>query len=214
MGSYTNVLKLYKPEPIEFVDVETQLNNNLNIIDEAAKYLLEYKYTDTISINSNPDLIKKTGYKYFKSYSNSHWYYNGNETVQDNRAHVDTWVSAAPYFAAGWRSVSGFPLHYCVVNSEGTIKEIHWMGRIEKTDGSAITKNIATTVLTGLPAEVVPSKTRFSLNYSGDTASNFSMTRTGFLIGGTCSIFTMGDDPPSGQRYIDFGSVKYLIGDS
>lgn len=106
MGTYTNPYLLYKPNGGDVVDVETQLNRNLDIIDTKSKLIYDYYGTDIQSITTS-DLDKSIFAKYYKTHSNSVVYIKtDNLPLMDSRGYNPEWEDFA--FLNGWNAAPGY----------------------------------------------------------------------------------------------------------
>lgn len=212
MGSNTTNFGLYKPSSPELVDVETHLNNQLRILDAECKSLLEYLVTDVASIEADPSIVKKVGYKWFKRATNAQFYWNSSGGVsQDLYGRVHSWIPADPYLDSGWKSYAPDPLFLCLVTGSASTSEVHWDGCLMKSDESTITANSNFNVMTGFPSGYRPTVNKYFMQDAGNTASQYSMARVLIQSIGEVEVYRYGASPSGTENKIDFGGIKYTL---
>lgn len=131
MGTLTSPYKFYKPDGGDVVDAETQLNRNLDIVDQKFKIVYDYAGTDVSSVNTS-DLDKSIFAKYYKTHSNTVGYIDTSGQIRlDSRAVVPQFEDFA--FLNGWNAIPGVdsPVGFVVETDEaGAIKYIRLTGSI------------------------------------------------------------------------------------
>jgi hypothetical protein len=216
MGTYTNNLKLYKPDPTEFVDVDVQLNANWTIIDKNIKRFLEYEYTT----DPVPDVVDAIGRPHFyKAYSNSitTYFKASNQFVQgDSLASVGTWIAAAGLLQAGWIEVPEMPLYYRIIKKPGgTPTEIEWSGAFINNDSVTIDANVVMNFFDvgAVPVSARPANNKYFNVHAGNTATNYSFARVIFGTDGAAQIKRYGANPtsPGAENRIELTGIKYAL---
>src|SRR5688572_16892397 len=177
MGSLTTTFEFYKPDPEEAVDPETQLNRFLREVDKLAKHMLEYGITDVESISDDPAIEKRDGYRWFKFFSNSFWYYLNGDTHQDAYAHVDNWVSLVPYLHADYEAVEDQPPLYSIESSTGATTIVHMQGAVVRSDGASIVTNTTFNLFTAMPSDIRPTVNKYFMLEAGNTVAQYSIAR-------------------------------------
>lgn len=218
MGNYTTKLQLYKPAATEFVDVETQLNRNWDIADEAVKRLLEWEYStvQTPDISETPDRAH-----FYKTYSNSTFMYFQSSQLwwQDPTAAVYPWVSAKSFLQPGWLEHPDLPLFYRIVKkaSGAVTTQIEWTGAIITQYPDPVTIDVNTNMVVmdvgAMPTAIRPTVAKYFDQYAGNTAANYSIARLFFNSSGSVEIKRYGSNPtsPGDENRIEFTGVKYNI---
>jgi hypothetical protein len=213
MGIYTPNLNLYKPAASEFVDVETQLNRNWDIADDAVKKLFEYKYSnDTIPDTSN-SVIRQ---RFYKTYSNSlvNYFQLSSTWIQDSVAFVSSWVNASSLFQNGTEeSNPNDPVFYRIIKkSGGTTTEIEWTGSFWAGGGNMDLNSNILNVMT-LPASVTPTVSKYFDCYAGNCSSDYSFARVVFLSAGTVEYKRYGSNTQTAdtEKRIDLTGIKYNL---
>ena len=210
MGTYTGTLKFYKPDPTEFVDVETQLNRNWDITDKAFKRLLEYEYTTL----QTPDIVDSVDRaRFYKSYSNSAMAYfrPSNIFYQDPGAYVASWSSMSQYLTNSYVPHPDFGLHVRTVESSFTsTKEIEWTGAVW-LGGSNLPVNTTVSFASGIPSVYRPVTAKYFMVYGGNTASDFSVARIAIFTDGVMQFTRYGAaaGATSDDNKIEFTGIKF-----
>lgn len=212
MGEYTENLKLYKPDPTEFIDVDVQLNRNWDIVDKDIKQLLEWEYSTETSPNITDS---KSRSKFFKSYSNSLQMYfkSGNFFWQGPSNPVMPWVSGSSWLNTGWSEHSDSKLFVRrnERKSPATKVEIEWVGAIW-TGGTLIPANTNFTLMTAgsIPETYRPGKSCYFTMWAGNTSSNYSFYRLFIGSNGSMLARRIGSDPSSSEENrLELVGVKY-----
>lgn len=215
MGTYTAELKLYKPDPNEFVDVETQLNRNWDIADKSVRRLMEYEYSN-LSVpdaGSTPD-----NSRFYKSYSNSFMALDRTNNVyfQDTTAFVSEWKKALVNNTDQFEA-SGFPLYYRVIKKNGgTTTEIEWTGAFDEL-GTPMQLNTNVVQVMILPAETIPQVTKYFTVNAGNATNSYSIARLAFASGaaGTADMgykrYGAAAGTSSSENRIELTGIKYCI---
>lgn len=219
MGSYTNLLRYYKPVAEEVVDVEQQLNYNWDITDLQAKRLLEYEYVTT----QNPNVVGALSRsRFYKEYSNSiQTYFKSSPDFfwQDPVAFNAAWTDASALIAGGGGGYSACPnlppAYRIIQKSGGTTAEVEWSGAFWQ-DGSnfGIGINFTVCVAGTLPVSIRPVVTKYFDMWAGNTTTDFCIGR--LLIGndGRMEFKLYGVDVPSGnsvENRLEFTGVTYNV---
>lgn len=172
MGNYTTNQRFYQSNPTELVDVNQDLNYNLRRADERVKPLVEYQWTDVESI-SQSDVPKDIGFRYFKTYTNSIWNWQGDGIFQDGNGQIAIWQFASLTFESGYKSrdLEANRIAYAVHDNFCT-----WRGILVKTDGSDLDLNTSVNVLTP-PDSVLPITSKYVMVYGGNSTGDFQCAR-------------------------------------
>jgi hypothetical protein len=217
MGTYTTNLKLYKPDPNEFVDVDVQLNANLNIADEAVKRLLDYEFSNV----QFPDVseMRTPRARFFRQFSNSvvTYFKASNLWLQDSAVGVPGFTQESNWLSEDYRYFPpGMDLAARLVKKVGgSTAEVEWTGAFWEIGG---TMELNTTI-TMVPAGGIPSQFRPTVNkyfdvYAGNTTTDFSMARLLFGTDGSAQFKRYGVDPSAGtsnENRIEFTGCIYNV---
>jgi hypothetical protein len=214
LGTLTTNLKLYKPDPTEFVDPEVQLNRNWDIADAAVRRLLEYEYTN----DAMPDIVDSVDRaRFYKPYSNSFMAYfrNPNFFYQDPNAFVSTWVPSAAWLSSGWSEQPELPLVHRIVKRTGTsVTEIEWMGAVWK-GGAFIDNNVNMTLVEPgtLPTIIRPATNKYFNMFAGNTGTDYGMVRILIHTDGRIEAKRYGVNPGAGsaENRLEFTGIKYSL---
>ena len=214
MGTYTTRLKLYKPASTEFVDVETQLNNNWDMCDAAVRRLLEYQYSSLqFPVTDDFDLLQQ---RFYKNYSNSLVNYSKatNTWIQDTKAFVGPWVNASSLFQNGTETSNPSDVvHYRIIkNPGGTTTEVEWTGSFWAGGGDMDLNSNILSVMT-LPGSVIPTVSKYFDCHAGSCSVDYSFARVVFLSTGTVEYKRYGSNTQvnSGEKRIDLTGIKYNL---
>src|SRR5881227_976567 len=108
MGTYTPNCGFYKPDANEFVNVDSQLNNNWIIADEVVRRCVEWEYTNL----QFPDISKSRTprAKFYRPYSNSlvTYFKQNNTWWQDPTANVSPWTHLSGAMSEGYFEADNF----------------------------------------------------------------------------------------------------------
>lgn len=183
MGSFTSNLKLYKPAPTEFVDVESQLNSNWETVDKATRRLLEYEFSD----ESTPDIDNALARsRFYKSYSNSvtSFFPSQGFFYQDPGAFVSTWNKVGPNVVTPYSEHPDYPVAWRVIRkaSSPVTTEIEWTGAFW-LGGATLPLNTNVTGILFLPSVTIPNVSKYFNVNAGNTSANYSIARVGFFSG-------------------------------
>lgn len=214
MGSFTSSLKLYKPDPTEFVDVNSQLNDNWAICDKQVRRLLEYE----LVTDNNPDVFQAIPRsRYYKLYSNSPMAYFPYYYYMDPGAFVSTWIKASSALSGSYIEHPDYPIGYRLIKKSisPTITEVEWTGSAW-LNGSNLPLN-TNTVFGILPSAAIPASTKYFTVNCGNASTSYSIARVIFSAGavGTADMEfkrygdTAGTD--SGENRIDLTGIKYSL---
>lgn len=216
MGNYTPQLKLYKPDPTEFVDVETQLNANWDIADNAVKHLLEYEYTTA----QTPNIVGSLNWsKFYKAYSNSvqAFYRPGQFFYQDPGAYVNSWDVANSWWNSPYVEDPEYPMFVRVIESPTftTTKMVEWCGALW-TGGSNLPLNTDVTLCpatTGLPAKYRPTTAKYFMVNAGNANTNYSIARIAIFTDGAIQYKRYGDSAAAStsESRIEFTGIRYNL---
>lgn len=221
MGSYTNNFKFYKPNPSEAVDVNSQLNKNLDIVDFHAKGLMDYELFNTQVSRIPTDVLsaRKPGHKFYKPYSNSIYAEDTNPLlapIQDASAFVSPWVDVnnANYIkttSGAWAPYPSQPPAYRVITNQfTTATEIEWTGRLWLGGATLVIQFNYTPVMI-IPPEAIPTVAKYFNVPAGNTTTGYSEVRVLINPSGNVDFFKLGQAVPSTstENYVDLGAVRY-----
>lgn len=217
MGDLTANLDLYKPATTEFVDVNTQLNRNWEILDTAAKRLMEYEYvTDPVpNVTGSVDRPK-----FYKSYSNSvmTYFQEGRFFWQSPSSPVNSWTSGKSWLTGGYKEYPNLPVFVREnkVISGATKREIEWAGAIQLNDGDIIPTGTTIIVMPdgSIPAAFRPTRSQYFTTWAGNTSTNYSIARVFVSFLGRIEIRRYGSNPTAGsvESRIELTGIKYDAG--
>jgi len=217
MGTFTPIFKLFKPDPTDTVDVESQVNNNYDIADVEFRSLMEYIYFTGSSV-TDAAIPKKLDYKWYKSYNNgvAFWRkYPDNHIAlsQDVKSFVTGWNDVTPYFAAAFTGVGqrfhvDWPYARIVTRSAG-LSDVTLSGKMTRVNGAEIALNTIITMFT-LPAAYWPLVDKVFTCLAGGS-TNYSISRVTVSTAGVVSLYRMGDASTfaASERYIDLDGISY-----
>jgi len=210
VGTYTTNLRLYKPDPNEFVDVQNQLNRNWNITDAAFKRLLEYEYS-TLQTPNIVDSVDRA--RFYKSYSNSTvtYFQSSNTFYQDPGAYVSSWVDMSPYLTNSYVAHPSYGFHVRTVESTFTsTKEIEWSGAFW-LGGSNLPVNTTVNFTSGVPSAFRPVTAKYFQVYGGNTSSDFSVARVAVFTDGVMQFTRYGSTAgsTSDDNKIEMTGIKF-----
>lgn len=217
MGTLTTNLKLYKPDPTEFVDADVQINRNWDITDQAVRRCLEYEYT-SLAVPDVSDSVTPRS-KFYKPYSNSLITYikNTNTWYQDPSAFVAAWNGALFYFSEGYNfSPTGFEVHVRLVKkSGGSTAEVEWSGAFYELGGTMELNTNVTVIPPGvIPSQFTPTVTKYFNVYAGNTSSDFSMARIFIGSDGSMQFKRYGVNPSAGtsdENRVELTGILYNV---
>jgi hypothetical protein len=212
MGSYTAQQGFYVIDPSELVNVETDLHFNLDRADERVKPLVEYLATDEVAISSSVNLIRETGFKWYKTRSGSVWHYRDGLVLQDPNTPVDSWTTSGISFEAGYES---FDLGinrtaYTVVDNE-----VHFRGRVIASGKAELPLNTVVNFL-NVPTSILPNTPRYFFVSGGDATGNYQAARV-FVPASTDAdkrlefIMYGGTSTGSDDRYVSLNDIRYSL---
>ena len=175
---------LYKPDSSEFVDAETQLNRNWDIVDSAVKRLLEYEY-NPLSVPDVTEALSRS--RFYKPYSNSISTFfratPSNFFWQDPVAFVAKWNLIPGFLIEGMFEHQDIPIFYRIIKKTGgTTAEVEWGGAFWEL-GGPMELNTTTQVMAGgaIPTEARPTTSKYFTMSAGNTSGDFSISR--ILVG-------------------------------
>lgn len=216
MGEYTPTQRYYLIDGDELVNVEQDLNYNWRRADERIKPLIEIQATDEPTISA-ANIPKDVGFKWFKTYTNSWYFYNGSNTVTtDVNSVVADWSATGIAFQPGYGSVNleESRIAYCIQDGF-----VHLRGRLCR-NGTAneIPAGTVTNFMT-LPAEAYPARSKYFTVYGGNAASgDFQCARIFVPQAGSADLnlefMKYGGSASSAQeRYLSLNGVFYGLDD-
>lgn len=223
MGIYTTNFGLYKPDATENVDVDSQVNRNLDIIDSNMKPLMEWQRYDGSSISGDSALVKKHGYRFYKTYSNSIWFYNAttDSVLQGLDNFCPSWKTLTAVISAGYTGVgvdadpSGpdWP-HLCQISRSVSASDIEMSGKIRLSTSAELPLNTTTTIISNLPTDMRPLEQKNFITASPGGSSvqaTYSITRIVVNTNGTVTYYRMGDNvgAVNSLHYISLDGVRY-----
>lgn len=211
MGTYTTPYMLYKPVGGEFVDVETQLNRNLDILDAEFKLTFDYQGTDTTSITDDASLSKEVHAKYYKTHSNASVIVNTSGTVtMDTKAWVPEFEDFS--FASGWNTVPTItaPMAFQkTLDSAGTVKRVNLKGNCRLNAYDAIVQGTTYTI------GVVPSGLRPAVSkvYVSNCDTALSIANISILSNGNVNVVRFGNAQSAGaaSNIVSFAGIEWAI---
>lgn len=216
MGDYTSTQKYYLIDPEEFVAVDQDLNYNLRRADSRIKALVEYQVTAEASIVLSTNLEKDTGFKWYKSYTNSIWNYRNNTLSQDVNCQIDTWSPNGITFETGYNSVDQGVDRVAYSSFNNFVR---WRGRVRLNSGDALPTNTTVDFMT-VPTSILPVRAKYFTVYGGNStgtefqcfrifvpASNAGDKRIEFCKYG-------GNGSANDENYISLNDVFYALDDT
>lgn len=218
MGNYSSTQGFYKPDPDEFVDVESQWNDNVRTADERVRAMVEWQYTDVPMISGV--LPRDKGYKWFKNATNSLFVctdpVSGSIQQASDNGDTDPWsTELITSIDNGYQSHPTIPeaqLSYRLEPAEGSVT---WRGLMvlnASMDQIPLNTNInVMTIATGIR----PVRSKYFFVHMGVSTAGYSVVRIVFLDTGVVQINRMGvnqADPT--ERYISFNDICYPRNDA
>jgi hypothetical protein len=218
MGTYTPNLKFYKPDPSEFVDVDTQLNANWNLADTAVKQLMEYQFATDAVIDPGVTVNRP---RFFKWSSNAAVHYDGISSrtfKQDTLAYVTPWQPLGSWVSEGFADDVDFPMGYRLIKKPGgTTSEVELCGAVQYINQAPIDINFNLTFLqaTDPTLPIKPAVHKYFDVWGGNTSSNYSIARL-FISAtdGHMELKHYGNQPSagsSGENRIELTGIRYNI---
>jgi hypothetical protein len=215
MGSYTPQLKFYKPDSTEFIDVETQLNANWDIADNAVKHLMEYEYTTA----QTPEIVGALNWsRFYKTYSNSiqGYYRPGAFFYQDPGSYVNTWDSAAGFWQNSYVEDPEYPMFVRVIETPAytTTKTVEWCGALW-LGGTNLPVNTDVTIAAAgsVPAKYRPTTAKYFTVSAGNSNTNYSIARIAIFTDGAVQYKRYGDAAVanSSEARLEFTGIRYNL---
>jgi len=215
MGDYSPNQQFYLTDPSELVDVEQHVNYNFRRADERVRPLVEYQITSLPSI-SDSDLTKDTGFKWYKTYSNSIYHWRDGAIFQDANATVGAWSFSNIVFASTYTSFNSAEGRIGYMLDDAGI--VHWRGKLAFNAGSALPANVATKFLVP-PSGYSPNRARYFTVYGGDSTGDFQCYRI-FIPDSAASDKSFefckygGNGTTTGENYISLNDIHYPLSDA
>lgn len=215
MGIYTPNQAFYKPEPTEFVDVDTQVNYNLRRADERVRAMIEWQYTEAAIISGNEP--RDVGYKFFKAATNT-FYICGDPSLDlvqhSSNGDTDEWTTGGLAAVGGYRSVD-FNENQLSYRVEPTDKQVSWRGNImlnDTQDQIPVNTNI---VVFTMPSFCTPARSKYFHVHMGIATAGYSIARILFKNTGEIEINRMGIAQTNvTERYVSFNDISYPTNDT
>lgn len=215
MGEYTANQNFYKPDPDEFVDVDSQIAYNFRRADERVRAMVEYQYTDVPVISGVEPSDK--GYKFFKASTNTVYVRRTEDLILSQASpngDTDSFTTSGLSSQNGYRSVD-FATQQLSYRVEPTSGVCTWRGSVQLNDAAdQIPLNTNTVVFTmpaaGSASPTPIARSKYFLVHMGIATGGFSILRIFFGSNGNIEINRMGinqTDPT--QRYISFNDIQY-----
>ena len=211
MGTYTANQRFYQINPTELVDVNQDLNYNLRRADQRVKPLVEYQWTDVESV-SQSDVPKDTGFRWYKTYTNSIWNWQDNDIYQDGNGQIAVWQVSGITFESGYgsRDDTIFRIAYAIHDNHCT-----WRGELAKLDGSDLPANVSTDVFTP-PDSTLPLTSKYITVYGGNATGDFQCGRIFIPAAGSADKRIEfckygGNGNSSTEKYLSFNDVAYPL---
>lgn len=213
MGDYTPNQKFYLTDPEELVNVEQDLNYNIRLADTRVRPLVEYQWTDLASITQS-DLPKDTGFKWYKSYTNSVWVRASDGLIyQDVNSQIDTW-------STGFTWASGYgPANTNVDNVAVTMQNgmVRLRGQVVLNGGSTDLPLNTNTNVFELPVQFKPVDPCYITLYGGNASSGDFQTFRFFVPGASagsqfCQFIKYGGSgSSSSERFLSLNGVYFTV---
>lgn len=206
MGNYTSKQKLYRVDPDEIVNADSNLNYNWRQLDDKVKHLVEWAPSEKEYLFDGEDLSR--GRKYLKRNSNSNWYAWDGGLYQDTSAFVNSWTNLAAFTASGWEEYDDpWGRFMYTLDADG---DVHLRGALRQTGGTAIALKTTITVAT-LPTAARPAVSRYFWKVCGNAdAPDYSVARVFIGTDGTMSIVRNGTTQGTvAERYIPLTGINY-----
>jgi hypothetical protein len=216
MGTFSTPQSFYLIDGNELVNVNQQINYNWQRADDRIKPLVEYLPTDVSSITDS-SLIRETGFKWYKKWSNSIFYYRDGLILEDVNCKVDTWSFSGITFETGYGSLDSDKSRIGYSISDNFVR---WRGRLV-LNGTANDLPLNTTVdFMTPPDSALPARSKYFTVYGGDAGggSNYQIfrvfvpavssgdKRVEFIKYGAAAITT-------GERYLSLNDIYYSLDD-
>lgn len=175
MGDYTSKQKFYLIDGSELVNVDQDLNYNLARADARIKPLVEYQVTDEPSITTS-SLPKETGFKWYKTYTNSIWAQREDGLVyQDTNAWVDGWSTSDITFYNNYGSMNLDADRVAYTAFNGFVR---FRGKLVLNGGGTDLPANTTTKFMEIPSQWLhPTKARYLMVYGGNSSTDFQCAR-------------------------------------
>lgn len=210
MGTYTASQGFYKPDPDEFVDVESQVNFNIRRADEKVRALVEWQYTEAPVISGSEP--RDVGYKFFKASTNS-LYTQKTATdfsQADSNGVTETWNNVDYAFLNSYQSVNDDEMALSYTERYWGNGLVRWRGGIRLNAGDEIPLNTSINVLQLSGIRIVPFTNKYFNCHMGDPTTGYSFVRILFGGDGVVSIVRQGSAMTlPAQRYISFNDISY-----
>lgn len=215
MGTKTANFGLYKPDNNEFVNVDLDLNNNLDICDDNWKREFEYKYyNDPVNPDpvDGPNETMTPGDKYYSANTGAIIFVaQDHDTWEDVNGSIGTWSDFAPNLNgtyAGFGAIGTKDYPYFKYYDNGTGRSVKLSGKIALASGAELPLNTSTNVGTAVPA-IQPVVDKVFLCYAGNSAS-YSVARLVIAASGTISFTRTGANVvDASQRWISLDGIRY-----
>lgn len=212
MGEYTAFKKFYKPEKTELVDVDAHLNYNLDIMDAESLPIFGYVYTNEQNITTSA-LKKQAGYHWYKTWSNSVWFY-GTQAVQDGTCNVPDW-NILTNIINGWEAASDAGqdqrLRYRILSGASSNKNIQWQGVLVFPFNNIPVKTWSRFAIA--PVAARPAITHYSCVFGASDLTYFIQGMFRIDPDGSMYFGLNGDNngSPVSNAYISLAGVQYAI---
>lgn len=224
MATYTSNWNLLKPESIDlggsvndFVDVESQLNRNLDIVDNLGFRTSEYRVVNT-PYNNFPQTGNRNGDKLYNQY-------DGAIYVWDTSGTPDTWsytMASSPgsawsdiTLAAGFENVAGvnYNAGYKIIDNgpTGGPYRVRLRGRIRQTSYAVFTIGAAYNP-TGASALPSPPTSQYFMNVCGGVIAKYFRVFIG--TNGQLEVRYFSNTAMSAgdaQNFVDLGGTVYSL---
>lgn len=213
MGNYSPNQNFYLTDPDELVNVEQDLNYNMRLADARVRPLVEYQWTDEPVIGQS-DLPKDTGFKWYKSYTNSVWVYREDTGVtQDTNSQIDTWSTGLTW-AAGYGPANNNVDNVAITMQNGMVR---LRGQVVLNGGASdLPLNVSTNVFE-IPVQFKPVDPCYITLYGGNASSGDFQTFRFFVPGAAagsqfCQFIKYGGTGSSAsERFLSLNGVYFTV---
>lgn len=215
MGTYTSTQGFYKPDPTEFVDVESQWNYNVRRSDERVRAIVEWQFADVpIIADAFP---RDVGYKFYKNSTNTCYIVKDSSldlSQHSSNGDTDSWSNSGITFLGTFASYDTNTLQISY-RKEPTDGYVTWRGSLQANNFENIVRNSNLDVMT-LDASLRPARSKYFHVYMGNDSTGYAIARILFNSTGTVQINRMGVASQSlvSERYINFNDISYPTNDT
>lgn len=215
MGDYTDTQKFYLINGEELVNVDQDINYNFDRADQRIKPLVEYQVTDVPNL-SVATVAKETGFKWYKTFTNSVWNYRNGVLGQDVNSRISEWSISGILFQSGYGSANleEGRIAWSINDGFATLR-----GRLVLNGGTIDLPRNTTTKFMTLPDVALPVKARYVTVYGGNAGTDFQMARI-YIPARTSSDKNLefckygGVSTVNTEKYISLNDCRYALEDT